>query len=337
MTSLTGTIPPVKDWTPVLQLASDTLTIGTLASRVLGSDLQAGLPEDVRNFLADVLTRAKERNRRLLAQLGELLPALNAAGVEPIVMRGMATFLQGRDEGRLMSDIDLCVPASSRDVSVQVMRSAGYEIFQGVHGPPFAVVLGRTQDVGMIDLHTEIQPYNLHVNYERLTPLCRRVQLDGGWVLAPTPTCSLLLYILHDQLHDGDYWRGLIDARHLADIPSLVGEGIDWATLQSFFPPPAARNALAVQLRTAKSLTGIDVPKAYCGGAWASMQLKRRQLQLRFPMLRPALTLLTVALDPPKNWVNSSKRKRPLRRKISSKLQRTMGPVSAGKIQLHSR
>ena len=80
----------------------------------------------------------------------------------------------------------------------------------------------------MVDLHTNIQPYALNVDFARIAPLCRRTKIDGGMLFLPDPTATLLLYILHDQLHDGDYWRGLIDARHLLDVPRLLSAGVNW-------------------------------------------------------------------------------------------------------------
>jgi hypothetical protein len=331
---LSGKLEPPPDWDPVLQLASETLTIGTLASTVLGSGLAAQAPEPVRELLVDVLHRTRERNRRLKEQLLELLPALNAAGVEPVVMRGMASLLQEPDDrGRLLADIDLLIPRPVRDAAVHALGGLGYEIFQGFHGPPHAVTLGRGRDVGMADLHTDLQPYSLGIDYDRVAPLCTRTDLPAGTLLIPGPTAALLFHILHDQLHDGDYWRGLIDARHLMDMPAIVSSGVDWPALAGFFPAGSARNAMHVHLTTAKRLLGVDVPQERCGGPWAAIQFRRRMAQLRVPALRTPLTLLTLALDPPQPGPRSS-RARPLRRSLRSKVESALRPVNSGKVLL---
>jgi hypothetical protein len=328
---LTGTLKTPREWAPVLQLASDTLTIGTLAFNVLHSVLEPQLPAEVRALLVDVLARTTARNERLLGQLSEILTDLNAVGVEPIVMRGMASVLEsGPDGGRLMSDIDLLVPGASRKTASEILHARAYQIFQGFHGPPFAVTFGRACDVGMVDLHTNIQPFALRVDYERLAPLCRSVKTDSGAVLLPNPTCALLLYVLHDQLHDGDYWRGLIDARHFADIPRLVEVGVDWHTFDGFFPRGCARNALHVQLRSAKSLLKTNIPEEYCGGLLARLQVWRRRLQLRWPALRSAFTLLSIAIDPPRD--SSSTFNISSTRSLRRRSSRVFGAVNAGKV-----
>jgi hypothetical protein len=332
LNNLNGKFDAPEDWQPMLQLASNSLTIGSLASAVLKRPEAAEVPEEIVELLEDVLKRTKKRNRRLKRQFSELLSALNAIGVQPIVMRGMAALLGSRpDPGRLLSDIDLLVPAESRQACIDVMRSMGYQLFQGFHGAPFSAVLGRSSDVGMVDLHTDIQPYVLEVDYDRVAPLCRPKELPAGNALLPSPTGSLLLLILHDQLHDADYWRGLVDLRHLVETPRLVRSRVDWETLAAFFPEGAARNAMYLHLRTAKSLLDLDIPEEYCGETWIRLQLKRRLLQLRMPALMPLLTFLTALVDRP---LPAAKTRRPGRSPVRSfqfRLGRALRPVNAGK------
>src|SRR4051794_21630714 len=87
---LSGNVRQAQDWRAVVALASETLTVGSLADAVLPSAVADGIPEEVRDLLVDVQSRARARNARLKSQLLELLPALNSAGVEPILMRGVA-------------------------------------------------------------------------------------------------------------------------------------------------------------------------------------------------------------------------------------------------------
>jgi hypothetical protein len=270
-------------------------------------------------------------------QFFEMLPPLRAAGVEPIAMRGLSSLLVGGAEpGRLLSDIDLLVPQGAREQTSAALAALGYEVFQGFHGPPNAITLGRSRDVGMVDLHTDIQPFHLRVDYDRIAQFCHRVNTPAGPVLLPSPTGAMLLLVLHDQLHDGDYWRGLIDARHFVDIAHLVRRGIDWQALHDFFPAGSPRNALEVQLRSARALLGLDIPDRYCGGLLAKVQLSRRRLQLRFPSAMRAFTLMSLALDPPQRSAGSTQRRRSASRVLRSKSARALGPVNPGKVVLRS-
>lgn len=331
---LTGTLDRPGDWQPLLQLASETLTIGSLAATALNSPVANNLPGPAKDLLTEVLQRCTERNKRLRSQFEELLSALNKAGIEPIVMRGMAALLERPAEtGRLLSDVDVLIPRNHRDQAVKACLELGYEIFQGFHGPPHAVTLGRSADVGMIDLHTDIQPYSLAVDYDRVASLCSRTQDAVGSYLLPEPTCTLLFYILHDQLHDGDYWRGLIDARHLVEMPRLVSSGIDWDLLASFFPRGSPRNAMHVHLRTATALMYLPIPAEHCCGFWAAVQVRRRKFQMRVPRSMPLLTILSLVVDPPQSSPAAS-RQRSKRRTMRSKLESAFRPVNAGKVRL---
>ena len=329
--ALDGRIEPMRDWAPLLQHSAETLTIGTLAARLSRSEYWGGLPGEVRELLSDILDRTAKRNRSLEEQALELTRVLNGIGVEPIVMRGMARVLAGEfAEGRLISDIDLLLPIEKRDAAIDALRGLDYEIHQGFHGPPFSVVFGRNKDVGMVDVHTSLQPYRLNVGYDRVAPLCDRKEISGARLLLPNATASVLLNVLHDQLHDGDYWRGLVDVRHMAEFPQFIEKGVDWTQLATFFPDRNARNALEVQLRTAKRLVLADIPEEYCGGTWARIQCARRLAQLRLPILMPVFTIATLAVDPPRKGPPSTHKRRSGSR-LKFKFERALGSVNAGK------
>lgn len=334
---LSGSERTPQDWQAVVQLASETLTIGTLADVILSSRGALKVPIEIRELLMDVRDRARERNRRLTAQLSEMLPALNAAGVEPIVMRGMARLIGGggQKQARLISDIDLLIAAERRRECMQALGELEYQVFKGSEGDPAPTVLCRSRDVGMIDLHTQVQPSYLLLGYERIARQCERTQVGQGHVLLPSPACQLLLTIVHDQLHDGDYWRGLVDVRHLIDARDLISEGVDWNLLAGFFPGGSPLRALQVQLRTARSLVKVPVPEELCGGNWARLQLLRRKLQTNFQFLRPLLTLLTIALDPPPRSSPPEGIRKRVTVKSWSKPRRFIGhylrPIASGK------
>jgi putative nucleotidyltransferase-like protein len=299
---LAGSARTPQDWRAVVGLAGETLTIGTLSEIILSKPGAVVVPVEIHELLMTVRDRARERNERLTAQLSEMLPSLNALGIEPVVMRGMARLISTpHSSARLISDIDLLIPAERLRECMQALTELEYQVVKGGELNPAAIVFCRSRDVGMIDLHTQVQPFYLQLGYGSIARLCERTGVGTGYVLLPSPTCQLLLTIVHDQLHDGDYWRGLVDLRHLVDTKDLVAEGIDWTVLGGFFPSGSPARALQVYLRTARSLIKIAAPENLCGGIWARLQLLRRKLQTRVESLRPALTLLTIAVDPPPN------------------------------------
>jgi hypothetical protein len=85
-----------------------------------------------------------------------------------------------------------------------------------------------------------------------------------------------------------------------------------------------------VQLRSAKSLLKTNIPEEYCGGLLARLQVWRRRLQLRWPALRSAFTLLSIAIDPPRD--SSSTFNISSTRSLRRRSSRVFGAVNAGKV-----
>lgn len=325
-----------REWRSLIALASETLTIGRLADAVLAEDSTCRTPEDVRQLLVDIRRRARKRNELLISQFRELLAPLNAIGVRPIVMKGLARLLSTRLEGsRLLSDIDLLVPANRRNPSVEVFKELGYKIVIGADDDAVPPVLARSQDAGTVDLHTWLKPPDLGLGYDEIAPHCREIWFGDGVALLPGATAQLVLNVLHDQLNDRDYWRGFIDVRHLIDLGCLVREGIDWTLASSFFETGTRKRAFELQMLTAHHLLKIDIPKEYRRGTWAALQLLRRRFQWRFPRTRPLFTLLTIAADPPRASAPVASRLRQPQRvidKIKERLERYIWRMHPGKL-----
>lgn len=300
--AIQGTPPPDLDWMLLIAEANRTLTTGTMAEHLLHGE--APLPEDVRAFLTMILDRSADRNQRLSTQLSETLACLNAAGIRPILMKGMAALLsvgEGRLRGRILSDLDLMVPPSEMERAVESLRAIGYAPDPGSGDGTTSAVVFRTRDVGMVDIHCRMKGPGRSADYAQLEPECAGISLGEGMALLPSPTAQLWMLVLHDQLQDRDYWRGLIDLRHLIDMEALAQApgGIDWRKLASWFPPGFAQAALHTQLLAAHDLLGVAIPREWMGGRWPRLQHRRRLIQARWPFLMAPLTFLTLLCDPP--------------------------------------
>ena len=79
----------------------------------------------------------------------------------------------------------------------------------------------RPDDVGLIDLHQRPPGPPGLAEIDNLTAYCTPVSVDGLRAIRPLSAVQIFFLVLHDQLHDGDYWRGGFDLRHLVDIASL--------------------------------------------------------------------------------------------------------------------
>lgn len=295
---LSGRPIETADWPAVIVAANRALVTGILAARLEGG------PEDVRSFLSVVHQRSLERNARLKAQLDEAVSQLNRAGLQPMLLKGAAILHSAGPDyaARIQADLDIMVPASSMAAAERSLEAIGYRPFAHDEGRSDGPrTLCRTRDVGMVDLHCRTKVRYPGFDFADLLPYCTEIRLGSATAWLPSPTIQALIFILHDQLQERDYWRGLIDLRHLLDLRELARSpaGFDWARLASLVPDGYPRNALDVQLRTLEALFGLDAEVPPRSLRWADFQLRRRLAQLRRPALARPLTLLTLLLDPP--------------------------------------
>jgi hypothetical protein len=265
---LRGAPPPGCDWTAVVDLANQSLTTPQLAAAVAGAADPP--PQSIAAFLDEVRRRNRERNSRLWRQLMDALEALNRRGVTPVALKGAALWLwSGGTTDRLLSDLDLLVAPEEADLAIEALAAAGFQAGPRRAGPLVHVVseLGRPQDPGGLDLHQRppgppglIDAAGLHARY-------RLMEVEGRTVRAPDPATQILHLVLHDQFHDGDFWRGGFDLRHSWDIAALAADltGGDRAWMRQAAGTDLVRTALDAQLLSAERLSGRTF-----GGADAS-------------------------------------------------------------------
>ena len=301
---LNGHIPKDLNWDGIVALANRSLTITSLAGAM--TDTKPHLPEDLTNYLSMISRRNTERNCRLKAQLAEAAASLNDIGIEPVVMKGTAILVRAalKDIGaRLLTDLDIIVRPQDMQSATKALCRAGYSValssgegsWPGNAGYHLPVVLARPADVGSIDLQCRLKGPASFGDAEWLYRDSCMVDLGGCRVRVPTPFAQIVLLILHDQFQDGDYWRGLMDLRHLLDIARLArATSIDWNKLISLFASGYERNAVETQILTAARLFGLDRTASTEVGSSARVQFARRRLQLGRDYLSAPLTLLTL-------------------------------------------
>jgi hypothetical protein len=286
---LQGQVPPDADWMAMLDLANRSLATAQLCTAVMASSSAGALPDDVRVFLLDVQSRNRERNRRLIEQLKDALRALNAVGIEPVLLKGIALWASRPAEmfDRILADIDLLVRGTEVDRAVGALRNAGFALTARYPGNDVHVVaeLARADDVGLIDLHQRPPGPPGLAEIDNLSAYCTPVSIDGLRAIRPLSAVQIFFLVLHDQLHDGDYWRGGFDLRHLVDIASLskAPEAVDWCLLERLCATGLVRNALESQLIAAERIAGAVIPPHLTSRRWAQLQHWRHILHFSYP------------------------------------------------------
>jgi Uncharacterised nucleotidyltransferase len=304
---LRGELPAAPDWAAILMLANRALVTAQLYEALARSGAAPSLPDDVHGFLREVSERNRERNRRLSHQLTEALQALNDAGIEPILLKGAAVWAssgRGLTFNRILSDLDLLVKPVEVERALDALAKAGFPcVARHSWRESHAVAtLGRPTDVGHIDLHQR-PPGPLGIaDIRDVDSFCTQISWFGARARVPAPALQILYLVLHDQFHDGDYWRGGFDLRHLIDIAELsrAPQPVDWLMLDALCKTSLVRNVLRTQLLAVEQFLGAAVPPDFINGRWVRFQHQRHMWQFAYPGISAPLALVGMATE----WTN---------------------------------
>lgn len=299
--AMQGRPPEDAQWHGVLDLANRSLITPRLALAMAGLPL----PTDVEAFLQDVLARNRRRNARLTAQVGGVAKLLNGVGVTPVLLKGSAALLcsdAARRDGRMLCDLDILVRPDQVDDAIGALEGGGYSVISRRSGRELHAVaeLMREGEQATIDLHQRPPGPPGMAEVDDLRLRCAAVDAGGGAAaLVPNATLQLFFVMLHDKFHDGDYWSGRLNPRHLLDTADLLSaqEGVDWAYLDSLVTTQVVRNALETLLLDARWLTGVEPPADRMRRLWPRVQHWRRLQQVERPGWMIPLALAATLLE----------------------------------------
>ncbi len=296
---LHGRTRATRDWMALISAANGALVTPALRGALAAHEV----PEDVAAFIDMVSARNDERNQLLRTMLLDATAMLNTAGVTPVYLKGMAIWAACRPDAvsypRMMSDVDLLVRPDETQKAIEALTAGGFKILKRhAEHRHEAADLWRDGDVGVLDLHRRPPgPQALTVLFDR----------DAGAVAAPwpgearipSPTHQIYLTCLHDMFHDGGFWRGGFDVRHLCDVAELARhpDGVDWDLLMSLPPTRLTRNAMLSQLVAARRIAAAPIPARLLRGVFPHLHHRRHEAQYLTPALGLPLALLGIGLE----------------------------------------
>ncbi|SDW06599.1 Uncharacterised nucleotidyltransferase [Thiocapsa roseopersicina] len=318
---------PIDDWRALYGLATVQLVAPSLYAGQLLRDALEPMPEDVRDALAYLHERNDDRNRRLLHVLRETLSILNQADIVPVLLKGAIALLPDQYPlafARVLSDLDLGVPADQVDRGSAALRSAGYHhylapnvesvcwsVTTGHHLPPLIHPSGD----GYVELHYDL--FSGKPQKEAL-PLCAVLaraethDWDGLRIRIPTPADRLLHNALHHQVQDQAFWtdrrslRQLLEFARLRALPAAAD--VDWPGLMAELKRRGLADAMGAHLLAARELFGQPLPAGVKPTAAASRAEMRFWRRLDSPRLDRLFSLRWDALRQARRLPNLPRR-----------------------------
>ncbi|MFC7399271.1 nucleotidyltransferase family protein [Chelatococcus sp. GCM10030263] len=285
-----GEPPRMDAWTPVIELANRSWLTPALFSALARASRLDVLPQEVGAYCAFIHERNRERNRRLLAQLEEAVGALNGSGIRPTLLKGAAILVTAPDDrqgSRMMCDLDLMVDHHEHEAADACLRGIGYRTTYGMEG------MWRPDDTGLLELHCGSGSFDRYYPAEELARSSALVARGAMSARLTSATCRVLHLVVHDQIKEGDYWRGTLDLRHLHDLYELTRapEAIDWGYLREVLSDRLGRHALQTEILSLHTLFGTPLPHEIHFDVMARAQHRRRMLQQSHPVASMPLRL----------------------------------------------
>lgn len=266
-------IPPATRATVCALLREEALPAESASADVL----EAARAEGVHLLLADRLRLLsfddELRDAAVLEavrahELRVVLAAMTAAGVRPILLKGvsLARTHYPRPELRPRSDTDLMIPASARDVVARTLAGAGYDRMSEVDGE---LATGqfhfqkhdRNGLFHALDVHwrvSNVRAFADALTYEELARDAVALPALGADAWSPSPAHALLVACVHRVAHHGD----TNDLLWLFDV-HLLARAFTPFERDAFTALASARRMRAVCARTLslafEAFGGLDV------------------------------------------------------------------------------
>jgi len=271
----TAEFGPEIDWEEMVAFASAQLVLPALHPAT-------GAPADAAEFIAGVHAANSARNATLRECLAGIGRALNACGIEPVLLKGagwLATAGAAPPAWRFLSDLDLLVPQARLAEAVAaacklgfISQDADYDPARDAHFPALIAPGGQFA----VELHTRLfADRTLPLLEARLPSGAQAIVVDGAVYLMPALADRLAHLIAHAQLHHGHFRAKRLLLRGFLEFSMLTGsapESVAWSDVFVVFASRRQRDAAGAFLAAWRMLmapVGDGPPSTYAEAAWA--------------------------------------------------------------------
>jgi hypothetical protein len=189
------------------------------------------LPADLVQHMENIYEINLDRNRRIIVQARKITRMLNAAGIEPIFLKGTGHLLQGlyRDSGdRIMADIDILVREEEIEMAANILFGAGYKFFSqdkelDLKDHPHYPGLFNPEDIAIVEIHRRLTAleYSKYLPLDAIFTERRKIRFSNSYVMSFKH--QMILHFIHDQLIHWKYVNRSISLKSLYDFYLIVG------------------------------------------------------------------------------------------------------------------
>lgn len=249
-------------------------------------------PSDFRDYIEQMHSLNLERNEGLLLQLHDVVRTLNAAGIEPILLKGLACLkcdLYPDTGFRLIQDIDLLIPDQT-DETQALLRKAGW-LDQSDRGrlwyphPYHLPPLWRDGCLGAVEIHSALGDHPAYPTPEEVRTDSTQREEDGIRFRIPSPEHLALHNMLHAQVNHAEDHEARVPLKDLVDL-SLIRQRYDaklnWHGLMSKAKAHAVQHEIEEYLLLADKFLGMDCPQPVSLGG--RLRFQKRLLQSSSPV-----------------------------------------------------
>jgi hypothetical protein len=280
-------LPAGHSWEALIEAASYHLVTPTLAYCLRG---RGDVPQPVSEYLDGVFFLNRERNETLVGGLAAALKALNAAGIQPTLLKGIASIASGLYPDpamRILGDIDLLVQGDEGESAARMLASLGFEAIPSDrvdYGEHHHLAPQRDPVTGMIiELHVRpvLRQWDRLLDAISLREQARPIRFQGSSVLIPSPTHRMIHNIVHNQLSDRNYAGRQLNIRQVLELAALVRrhvEDIDWPAVRRTFETSGQLPVLQDTLEIVESLFGVSARADMGRSAHRPVPMLQREL-----------------------------------------------------------